>query len=48
MLPPLLADMNIAVPVVHFLRCQGVDVLSAREEGWGDLTDSQILARAHP
>ena len=47
MLPPLVADMDIAVPVVHFLRRQGVDVLSAREEGWGDLTDSQILARAH-
>jgi predicted nuclease of predicted toxin-antitoxin system len=47
MLPPLVADMKIAVPVVHFLRCQGVAVLSAREEGWGDLTDSQILARAH-
>ena len=38
---------DIAAPVVHFLRAQGVDVLSAREEGWGDLTDSQILARAH-
>jgi len=47
MLPPLVADMDIAAPVVHFLRVQGVDVLSAREEGWGDLTDSQILARAH-
>jgi len=47
MLPPLVADMDIAAPVVHFLRAQGVDVLSAREEGWGDLTDSQILARAH-
>ena len=47
MLPPLVADMDIAVPVVHFLQRQGVDVLSAREEGWGNLTDSQILARAH-
>jgi predicted nuclease of predicted toxin-antitoxin system len=47
MLPPLVADMDIAAPVVHFLRAQGVDVLSAREERWGDLTDSQILARAH-
>ena len=47
MLPPLVADMDIAVPVVHFLRRQGVDILSAREEGWGGLTDSQILARAH-
>jgi predicted nuclease of predicted toxin-antitoxin system len=47
MLSPLVADMDIAVPVVHFLRRHGVDVLSAREEGWGALTDSQILARAH-
>lgn len=47
MLPPLVADMDIAVPVVHFLRRQGVDIVSAREEGWGGLTDSQILARAH-
>jgi len=47
MLPPLVADMDIAVPVVHFLRRHGVDVLSAREEGWGALTDSQSLARAH-
>ena len=47
MLPPLVADMDIAMPVVHFLRRHGVDVISAREEGWGTLTDSQILARAH-
>jgi hypothetical protein len=33
MLPPLVTDMDIAVPVVHFLRRHGVDVLSAREEG---------------
>ena len=33
MLPPLVAVMDIAVPVVHFLQRQGVDVLSAREEG---------------
>ena len=47
MLPPLVADMNIAVPVTEFLRNEGVDVISAREEMWGGLTDSQILARAH-
>src|SRR5262249_53207978 len=40
-------NVDIAVPVVHFLRRHSVDVLSAREEGWGTLTDSQILARAH-
>ena len=47
MLPPLVADVDIAAPVVHFLRSHGVDILSAREEGWGAITDSQILARAH-
>ena len=47
MLPRLVADMDIAVPVVSFLREQSVDILSAREEGWGGLTDSEILARAH-
>jgi predicted nuclease of predicted toxin-antitoxin system len=39
--------MDIAAPVVHFLRAQGVDILSAREEGWGGLTDSKISAQAH-
>jgi uncharacterized protein DUF5615 len=29
------------------LRAQGVDILSGREEGWGNLTDSEILAQAH-
>jgi predicted nuclease of predicted toxin-antitoxin system len=33
--------------LAHGLSHAEVDVLSAREEGWGDLTDSQILARAH-
>ena len=47
MLPPLVADMDIGVPVVHFLRAPGGDVISVREEGWGNLTDSEILARAH-
>lgn len=47
MLPRLVADMDIAAPVVHFLRAQGVDILSAREEGWGGLTDREILVQAH-
>ena len=47
MLPPLVADMDIGVPVVHVLRAQGVDVISAREEDWGALTDREIVARAH-
>ena len=37
-LPSLIADMDIAVPVIQFLRTQGIEVLSALEEGWGDLT----------
>lgn len=47
MLPLLVAHVDIAAPVVHFLRCRGVDILSAREAGWGHLMDSQIGARAH-
>lgn len=47
MLPPFLVDMNIADPVVGFLRASGVDVVSAREQGWGNLTDSEILSWAH-
>lgn len=47
MLPPLAADINIAVPVIRFLRANGVDVISAREEGWHSMKDAQILARAH-
>lgn len=35
MLPPLVADVNIASRVVQFLRSQGVDVVSACEEDWG-------------
>jgi predicted nuclease of predicted toxin-antitoxin system len=45
--PSLVADMNIAVEVIAFLRARGVDVVSAREQAWGDLTDSEILAHAH-
>ena len=47
MLPSFVADMNIAEPVVRFLRERGLDVVSAREQGWGNLTDSEILFRAH-
>lgn len=47
MLPLLIADMNIAVPVVEFLRDNRVDILSVREEGWGTLTDSEIMAKAY-
>lgn len=47
MLPPVVADVNIAVPVVQFLRAQGVDVVSAREEGWHRYEDQDILHQAH-
>ena len=47
MLPPLVADMNIAAPVVQFLRSQGVDVVYAYEEGWYLYEDKDILANAH-
>jgi predicted nuclease of predicted toxin-antitoxin system len=47
MLPPLVADMNIAAPVVQFLRSQEVDVISAFEEGWHLYEDKDILANAH-
>ena len=47
MLPPLVADANIAVAVVRFLRSQGVNVLCAREEGWQLYEDKNILANAH-
>ena len=43
MLPPIVADMNIAVPVIQFLREQGVDMVSAREVGWSRYED-----RDHP
>ena len=45
--PPLVADVNIASEVVQFLRSQGVDVVSACEEGWGSYEDEGILAAAH-
>ena len=47
MLPPLLADANIAVDIVRFLRLQGVDAVSVREEGWQHYEDPDILANAH-
>lgn len=47
MLPPLVTDINIAVPVVQFLRAQGVDVVSGREKGWHTFTDRDILREAH-
>jgi predicted nuclease of predicted toxin-antitoxin system len=45
-LPPLLADANIAVQVVAFLRGEGVDVVSIVEMGWAARTDDEILAEA--
>ena len=47
MLPPLVADVNIASTVIQFLREHGVDVVSAREEGWSRYEDIDILRKAH-
>ncbi len=47
MLPPLVANANIAFSVVQFLRSQGIDVLYTREEGWQYYEDKEILANAH-
>ena len=47
MLPPLVADANIAFSVVQFLRLQGIDVIYAREEGWQHYEDKEILSNAH-
>ncbi|MCI0589964.1 MAG: DUF5615 family PIN-like protein [Planctomycetes bacterium] len=46
MLPPLLADANVAVEVVAFLRGAGADVESVAEMGWGDRLDDEILLAA--
>ena len=47
MLPPLVADVNIAVAVVQFLRDQGVDVVSSREQNWHNNEDRDILREAY-
>ena len=47
MLPPLVADANIAFSVVRFLRFQGIDVIYTREQGWQLYEDKDILANAH-
>jgi len=46
LLPPLLADANVALSVVRFLRDQGTDVRSLTEEGQGRLDDDMILELA--
>ena len=46
MLPPLLADVNVAVEVVAFLRAGGVDVVTVVERGWARRTDDELLAEA--
>ena len=46
MLPPLVADINIAVSVIQFLRAQGVDVVAGREESWNRYEDRDILREA--
>jgi predicted nuclease of predicted toxin-antitoxin system len=44
LLPPLLADANVAVEVVAFLRAAGVDVATVAEEGLTGRIDDEILA----
>ena len=46
MLPPLVADINITVSVIQFLRAQGVDVVAGREESWNRYEDRDILREA--
>ena len=47
MLPPIVADINIAPTVIQFLRKRSVDVVSAREEGWSRYEDPDILREAY-
>ena len=47
MLPPIVADLDIAVAVIRFLRDEGVDVVSVREENWYNYEDRDILREAH-
>ena len=46
MLPPLLADVNVAKEVVEFLRASGVDVVSVVESGWASRTDDELLSKS--
>jgi len=46
-LPPLLADVNVVVQVVAFLRAQGVDVETVVELAWERRTDDELLAEAY-
>ena len=46
MLPPLVADMDIGIPVIQFLRESRIDIVSSVEMQWGHLSDEQILAHA--
>ena len=39
--------MDIAVTVIRFLRDEGVDVVSAREENWYNYEDRDILRKAY-
>ena len=47
MLPPLVANINIADSVIQFLRAQGVDVVAGREENWTRYEYRDILREAH-
>ena len=47
MLPPRVADLDIAVAVIRFLQDEGVDVVAVREENWYDYEERDILREAH-
>ncbi len=47
MLPPVLADVNVAPAVVAFLRAEGCDVVAVEEMGWANRLDEELLAHAH-
>jgi predicted nuclease of predicted toxin-antitoxin system len=44
LLPALLADVNVATPVVAFLRASGADIVTVAEIGAAAWTDDEILA----
>ena len=46
MLPALLADVNVAVEVVSFLRASGVDFVTVVESGWTTWSDEELLAES--
>ena len=46
MMPPMVADMDIAAPVVHFLRAQGVEISPLVRKG-GAISLKPAAGRLH-